>query len=208
MDTPPETRTVRASKSPRCVERAGHKIGDDTSLKTGNQIERCGTGERSQGIRASFAPREGRAARVDFLELRIAAQMIQHGGLDPAEAEIESVSFYFGFSEADGQRVSMYSQPVNDGSSRIAESEHSGDLVVGFAGGIVAGAAPTRAYKKPAGSRSFHAWSRDRERYVAARHDQADGSAAEGESGRRNRGLEQTRREHGLREDAPRRPVF
>ena len=67
--------------------------------------------------------------------------MIEHGRLYAAEAEIVGIAFHFWFAKANGFRIAVSGELVEDGAARIAEGEHAGDFVVGFARGIVASAA-------------------------------------------------------------------
>jgi len=81
-------------------------------------------------------------AGVNFgLQLGMAAEMIEHGGLDAAEAEIVGIAFHFWFAEANGFCIAMGGELIENRAARIAESEHASDFVIGFAGGVVAGAA-------------------------------------------------------------------
>ena len=65
----------------------------------------------------------------------------EDGGLEAAEAEIEGIALHFGEGKANRARIAERSQFVDDRAAGIAEAEEFGDLVEGFAGGVVAGLA-------------------------------------------------------------------
>ena len=101
--------------------------------------------------RRCVAARKRLLARFDFrLQLRIPAQVIEHGRFDPAEAEIVGIAFHFRLAESDGIRVAVRGELVNHGAAGIAEREHARNFVVGFAGGVVARAADARVGKRAA----------------------------------------------------------
>ena len=89
-----------------------------------------------------FAASEGLLASVDFgLQLGMTAEMVEHGGLDAAEAEIVRIAFHFRFAETNSFGIAVRGQLIEDGSAGITEGEHAGDFVVGFACGVVTSAA-------------------------------------------------------------------
>jgi hypothetical protein len=71
----------------------------------------------------------------------MAAEMVEHRRLDSAEAEIVRIAFHFWFAEADGFRIAMSGELVENRAARVAEGEHAGDFVIGFAGSVIASAA-------------------------------------------------------------------
>ena len=73
---------------------------------------------------------------VGVRHLRVAADVVDHRGLHPAEREVEAV-VHHGPGEADGRSVPLGSQAVDDGAARIAEAEVTGHLVERLAGRIV-----------------------------------------------------------------------
>ena len=118
------------------------------------EIERGAARKRAEGVGGAFAAGEGLLAGVDFgLQLGMAAEMVEHGGLDAAEAEIVGIAFHFWLAEADGFGIAVRGELVDDRAAGIAESEHAGDFVVGFAGGVVARAADAGVVKIWRGSR-------------------------------------------------------
>jgi hypothetical protein len=96
----------------------------------------------------------GRAEMVGF-------DVTEDGGFDAAEGEVEVRAFASGWGffvcgsgavamdawldlaegEGDGARVAVGGEGVDPGASGVAEAEKLGDLVVGFAGGVVDSAA-------------------------------------------------------------------
>lgn len=124
---------------------AAEKVFDDRVLKTRDQIERGGSGERAQRVGAARTRGQSAFARGDFrLQFRMLAKMVEDGGFDSAEAEIVRIAAHFGFAEADGAGIPVRSEIVDDGAAGIAEGEHFGDFVVRFTGGVVARAADAR----------------------------------------------------------------
>ena len=74
------------------------------------------------------------------------AEMVEDGGFESAETEIEGVAFHFGEAEFYRGRggvagVACGGEAIENRASGIAEGEELGDFVVGFAGGVVAGLA-------------------------------------------------------------------
>ena len=96
----------------------------------------------AEGVGSAFAASERLLAGVDFgLQLGMAAEVVEHGGLDAAEAEIVRIAFHFWFAEADGFGIAVRGELIENRAAGIAEGEHAGDFVVGFAGGVVTCAA-------------------------------------------------------------------
>src|ERR1700733_1935869 len=88
------------------------------------------------------------SAYFDFrLELRIAAKMIENGGLDSAEAEVEYVAAHLGLVEANCLRVPVRRQPVDHWPAGILEREHPPHLVIRFPGSVVPRTADSRVGK-------------------------------------------------------------
>ena len=118
------------------------EIADDGVLELANESERLRRAEREQLIEFAFAAFKGVLAGKDFgAVFAVFAQMVEHGGLDAAETEVERIAARFGRPEFYGSgRVggSGGCEAIEDRSAGIAEREELGDFVVGFAGGIVA----------------------------------------------------------------------
>ena len=81
------------------------------------------------------------AAGFDFCFHVMRLHPAEDGGLEAAEAEIESIALHFGEGKANGARIAKRSQFVDDRAAGIAEAEEFRHFVERFAGGIVAGLA-------------------------------------------------------------------
>ena len=63
------------------------------------------------------------------------------GGFDAGKGEVERVAAHFRAGEFDGAGVAVGGEEIEGGSAGIFVAEELADFVVGFAGGVVAGAA-------------------------------------------------------------------
>jgi len=144
------------------------------ALEAGDQIKRCCARKRSQRVGAAFAAGERLAARLDFgIKLWVAAQMVEHGRLDSAKAEIVGIARHLRLGEAHSVGVAVRSEAIDDRPAGIAEGEHARDFVVGFTGSVVARAADARVCEPARAVRGlgFHVV----ENRVTAGNDQAHG---------------------------------
>ena len=106
----------------------------------------CGLQNGRKLVESFFAAVESGLAGVDFCGIfGMFAEMVEDGGLESAETEIEGVALHFGGAEfyGGGRRCRWHDggEAIEDGAAGIAEGEELGDFVVGFAGGVVAGLA-------------------------------------------------------------------
>ncbi len=130
------------------------EVADDGVLEAGEEVEGLWVegpvgdeasdviGGRAEGVGDGAASFDGGLHAVG---LRVA----EDGGLDAAEGEVE-VRAGGGIrvavldrreGEGDGAWVAVRSEAVDPGAAGVAETEELGDLVEGFAGGVVDGAA-------------------------------------------------------------------
>ena len=132
-DTPPATPIERAPYRLRRLEGAGHQGADHRPLETGAQVGNLDVGQPLQA--------EGRLA---------GAHVTEHRRLHAAEAEVEPAvplrRVAVAVREAcrrqvDRRVVAGGGQPVDHRAAGITQPDQLGDLVVGLAGGVVAGAA-------------------------------------------------------------------
>ena len=114
---------------------AAEQLLDDGVLEGGEQVER-GLGSEREKILSRSALRA--AAGFDFGGKIVGFHPTEDGGFESAEAEVERVAFHAGEREFDGARIAMGRELIDDGAAGIAEAEELGDLVVGFAGCVVA----------------------------------------------------------------------
>src|ERR1019366_716631 len=115
-----------------CGESAPDEVVDDGALKACYQIESGRTRKGAQCVRSALSARERLPPRFDFgFELRVAPQGIEHRGFDSAKAEVVNVAAHFRLAEADGVRISVGREAVNDRAAGIAERKHPGDFVAG-----------------------------------------------------------------------------
>ncbi len=95
----------------------------------------------------------------------------RHRGLEPGEREVEAVVEH-GPGEGDRRRVALGGEAVDDGTTRIAEAEELGDLVVGLARRVVPGRPQDPVAPEPRHVHEFGVAAGDQQRHVG------DGRAA------------------------------
>ena len=71
--------------------------------------------------------------------MTLAIDVIQNAGLDAAEAEVQAVLFQKDSGELNGVGVAFLGQLIDQRTAGIAQSQYAGNLVKGFAHGIIAG---------------------------------------------------------------------
>ena len=81
---------------PMSRKRSRDQIVHHGGLKPGNEGESARAAKRQQIVSLTAPLLKSLAASGNFrLELRMRANVVQHGGLDSAEAEIVSIALYF-----------------------------------------------------------------------------------------------------------------
>src|SRR5258708_2235129 len=128
-------------------------------MKIGNQRENLRAAQWQQIACFSAALQERFAASFDFrVEFGMCAEIVQNGSLDSAETEIVRVSLHFHGTKMQlvllrrapsrartrfgcARRCSVRGQLVDYRAAGISQSNQPGNLVIGFAGRIVASAA-------------------------------------------------------------------
>ena len=130
------------------------EVVDDGALEAGDEVEGllvAESGRASAGLHRSAASCWRRAA-MDCGHV-VGFDVAEDGGLDAAEAEEEWAlrrragrsRWRFGFDlregEGYGAGVAVGGEVVDPGAAGVAEAEQLGDLVEGFAGGVVDGVA-------------------------------------------------------------------
>jgi hypothetical protein len=117
------------------------EIADDGVLEFADERECLRGAEREELFEFAFATIEGVLAGEDFgAVFAVFAEVVEDGGLDAAEAEVERVAPRFGGREFHGSGccgVRGGGEAVEDWSAGVAEGKELGDLVVGFASGVV-----------------------------------------------------------------------
>jgi hypothetical protein len=67
--------------------------------------------------------------------------VVEDGGLEAGEGEVEGVVAEEASGEGDGLGVALGGEAVEDRPARVAQTQECGDLVVGLADGVVDGGA-------------------------------------------------------------------
>ena len=130
------------------------EVSDDGVLEAGEEVEGLGL-ERAVGDQSDdsfgggFEVVEDGAAGFDDRRHGVGLGVAEDGGLNAAEGEVEArvgggfgmASFDGGEGKGNGSGVTVGSEAIDPGASGVAETEEFGDLVEGFAGGVVDGAA-------------------------------------------------------------------
>ena len=118
------------------------EIADDGVLEFADERERLRRAEREKLLELAFAARERFMAFENFgAVFAVFAQVIEDGGFDSAEAEVERIAARFRGREFYRCRHVCgrgCGEAIEDWSAGIAEREELGDFVVGFAGGVIA----------------------------------------------------------------------
>ena len=121
---------------------AVNEIADDGVLEFADEGESLRGAERKELIEFSFTARERFLAFKNFgAVFAMFAEMVEDGGLDAAEAEVERVAARFGGREFYGSgRVvgRCRCEAIQDRSAGVAEGKELRDFVIGFAGSVIA----------------------------------------------------------------------
>jgi len=121
--------------------RAVYEIADDRVLKFAHECERLRGAEREELFEFAFAAFKSFLTGKDFgAVFAVFAEMVEHGSLDAAEAEVERIAARFGGRESYGSGSAdgrCGGETIEYRSAGIAEGQELGDFVVGFAGGVV-----------------------------------------------------------------------
>ena len=157
--TPPETSEAASSVGFGGGEGLAEEVADYGVLEGGYEVEGLlvAEGEGFGGFRLSGIGGERGAAGFDGGVHVVGFDVAEDGGLDAAEGEVEGrlsvrwpccwraliadFGFDLGEGEGDGAGVAVGGEGVDPGAAGVAEAEELGHLVVGFAGGVVYGAA-------------------------------------------------------------------
>ena len=173
------------------------QVADDRVLEAGDQVEslrvrggesvfnggfggRVGTGEecfatgfgfRAQVVQLDIAKDSGFDSGKREEEARIEiGDGCRLGGLGARRLAAEvKLRFDLREGEGHGTRVAVLGERVDPGAAGVAEAEELGDFVVGFAGGVVDGAADERVVPRAVGG------SGEIEMGVAAGDDESEG---------------------------------
>ncbi len=114
---------------------AAEQLLDDGLLKRSQQVESRLRREREKiGYRSGL----GAAARFDFGGQVMPFHPAQDCGFESAKAEVQCVALHARQRELYRARIAVGRKLIDDGAARIAESQEFRDLVVGFAGCVVA----------------------------------------------------------------------
>ena len=160
-DSPGDDNAVRAKGfgSGKCL---ALEVADDGVLEGGDQVEGLLVAEFYDGF-GLWGERgvvgKGGATAFDTVAHMVGFDVAEDSGFDAAEGEVEvrafggcgglfvgdagarGAMFDLAEGERDGARVSMGRECVDPRAAGVAEAEELGDLVVGFAGGVVDGSA-------------------------------------------------------------------
>ena len=123
---------------------AAEQVVDDRLLKAGEEVERLlGRDGEPFVDRGVGRVQAESAALLDFGGEVAGLGPIEDGGFPAGEAVVLGIAFGAGRGEVagEGEGVAVGGELIDDGSAGVGEAEELGDLVIGFTGGIVAGAA-------------------------------------------------------------------
>ena len=128
------------------------EVADDGGLEAGDEVQGLLIAEGGGGFEVG-AGGEELLAGGDGGGHRVGLDVAEDGSFDAGEGEVEAgwsvgVGVLAGLDgvevEGDGFGVAVGGEGVDPGAAGVAEAEELGDLVEGFAGGVVDGAADVR----------------------------------------------------------------
>ena len=124
-----------------CRKGAVAEVADDSILKFADEAKRLLGAERKELLKFAVAACESGFPGGDFGGIfGMFPDVIEDGGLQPAETEIQRIPFHLDvpkFHRGHGG-TSGGGESIEDGTAGITQSEEFGDFVVGVAGSVVA----------------------------------------------------------------------
>lgn len=132
---------ARRAQFLRGGKRAFHQVPHHRVLEFAHKTERRRAAHRKKLLEFSFAALDGYFPRADFRRVfRMFPDVVQHGGLQAAEAEIIGIPADFDVPEMHrrGSVLPNCRQSVEDRAARIAQPQQFCHLVIRFTGRVIA----------------------------------------------------------------------